>query len=515
MKKLILFAALLIPLAISAQVAVKDSIDMASENEEDTIPAEIEFGNTNNRNLDSLISTLHSQPQVVDNPLMLTESDSTAVFMEYPDSFYIQRLKKIPSVISLTYNNIVKKYIEVYTVKKRDKLEEILGLKNYYFPIFEEVLDKYDMPLELKYLSVIESALNPRAVSRCGATGLWQFMYGTGRLYKLNINSFVDERRDPVAETEAAARYLKDMYSIYNDWVLVIAAYNCGPGNVNKAIRRSGGKTNYWDIYYYLPRETRGYVPAFIAATYAMNFYKDHNLAPKQIEPLPYSDTVMVKENIHFEQIADILKLPVDIIRDLNPQYRRDIIPGKYALSSLRLPSTYATKFIDLQDSIVRYKSTQYFANDFKMVNPLGKFSYSPAPVSGNVKKLYHKVKVGETLGQISEHYHVRVSDLRYWNDVSGNNIRSGKNLVIYVPKKSAAKYEEAPLVASKDAKAKPSKATENTNYILYEVKSGDTIWKIASLYQGVTGEDLLKWNNLAEGSKIHPGQTIKIKKTN
>ena len=519
MKRIILFAALLIPLTINANFIVKDSVVIvndtiiSAEEEEDTIQSEINFLSYNNRNLDSLVSTLHSMPPAVENPFMLSESDSLSVFADRPDSFYIQRLKKIPSVVGLTYNNIVKKYIEVYTIKKRDKLEEILTLKNYYFPMFEEVLDKYDMPIELKYLAVIESALNPRAVSRCGATGLWQFMYGTGRLYKLSINSYVDERRDPMAETEAAARYLKDMYSIYNDWVLVIAAYNCGPGNVNKAIRRSGGKTNYWDIYYYLPRETRGYVPAFIAATYAINFYKDHNLTPKQLELLPYSDTIMVRENIHFDQIADILKLPVDLLRDLNPQYRRDVIPGKYAISPLRLPSKFATKFIDLQDSIARYKSGQFFANELKVINPLGKNgSFYPAPPSGNVKKMYHKVKTGETLAQIAEHFQVRVSDLRYWNDVSGNKIRAGRNLVIYVPKKSASKYEDT-AVAS--AKAKPQKGAENSDYITYEVKSGDTIWKIASLYQGVTGEDLLKWNNLADGSKIHPGQTIKIKKTN
>lgn len=512
MRKIILLATFLLPVVINANAFVEKSLVSFKDTitEDEALPS-IKFLNEN-KNIDSLISTLYSQPNVIENPFLLTETDSTYIYADRPDSFYIERIKKIPSVISLTYNNIVKKYIEVYTVKKRDKLEEILALKNYYFPMFEEVLDKYDMPLELKYLAVIESALNPRAVSRCGATGLWQFMYGTGRLYKMNINSFVDERRDPLTETNAAARYLKDMYAIYNDWILVIAAYNCGPGNVNRAIRRSGGKTNYWDIYYYLPKETRGYVPAFIAATYAINFYKDHNLTPKPLEMLPYSDTVMVKENIHLEQIADVLKLPIEMVRDLNPQYRRDVIPGKFSVCSLRLPAPYSTKFVDMQDSILRYKSAVYFANEFKVINPLSKNgSYLSGSVPPNTRKVYHKVSSGQTLGQISDIYHVNVADLRYWNDISGNKLRAGRRIVVYVPKKITPKYE----TQTAKIDVKKEKEAANADYVYYEVKSGDTIWKIASLYQGVTGEDLLKWNDLAEGSKIHPGQKIKIKRAN
>lgn len=519
MKKTILLFTLLIPFALQASfipkdtvIAVNDTID--DESDDDLGANGIKFLNYD-RNIDSLVSTLHAQPNTVDNPFVLSESDSLSIYADRPDSFYIERIKKIPSVVGLTYNNIVKKYIEVYTIKKRDKLEEILGLKDYYFPIFEDILDRYDMPLELKYLAVIESALNPRAVSRCGATGLWQFMYGTGRLYKLNINSFVDERRDAAIETDAAARYLRDMYSIYNDWTLVIAAYNCGPGNVNRAIRRSGGKTNYWEIYPYLPRETRGYVPAYIAATYAINFYKDHNLTPKKMDILPYSDTVMIHENIHFEQIADVLKLPVDILRDLNPQYRRDIVPGKFMTCPLRLPSVLATRFVDMQDSIVRYKNNQYFANDFKVITPMGYrgSSYLPVP-SGNLKKISHKVKNGESLNTIAEHYHVRVADLRYWNDINGNKIRAGRNIAVYLPKKNAAKFETAPATATATT-GKAKTQSESGDFIYYEVKNGDTLWKIASQYQGVTGEDLLKWNNLAEGSKIHPGEKIRIKKLN
>lgn len=490
----IFLAVLLLPLSVFANNPVK----------KDSVPQVIKYLDYD-RNLDSLISCLYSKPENTENPFILTEADSSMIYADRPDSFFINRLEKIPSVISLTYNNIVKRYIEVYTIKKRAKLEEILGLKEYYFPMFEEILDKYSLPLELKYLAVIESALNPRAVSHCGATGLWQFMYGTGRLYKLEINSYVDERRDPVAETYAAARFLKDLYTAYNDWILVIAAYNCGPGNVNKAIRRSGGKTSYWDIYPYLPRETRGYVPAFIAATYSMIYFKDHNLTPKYVNMPLRTDTIMVRENIHLQQIADVLKVPVEMVRDLNPQYRRDVIPGKYSACSLMLPAQYATRYIDFRDSIASYRKDEFFANEFKIINPVNsRGSYTASAPSGNTAKIYHKITSGQTLGQISEKYGVKIADIKYWNNIRGSNIQAGKRLIVYVPKKSASKH-----IAS------TSKNADESGYVYYEVKNGDTIYKIANLYQGVTEADLIKWNNLASGDKIHPGQTIKIKRTN
>jgi membrane-bound lytic murein transglycosylase D len=472
----------------------------------DTIPPD-EYSNFD-KNLDSLVNTWYVQGTVGADTLILAEYDSVPVQMDFPDSFYISRLKKIPSVVELTYNDIVKKYIQVYTVKNRDRLEIMLGLKEYYFPIFEEIFDTYDMPLELKYLSVIESALNPRAVSRCGATGMWQFMYGTGRMYKLVINSFVDERRDPVAETHAAAKFLKDLYNIYNDWVLVIAAYNCGPGNVNKAIRRSGGKTNYWDIYYFLPRETRGYVPAYIAATYAMHYYKDHNLTPRYIDVPQYSDTIMVNENIHLQQIADVLNTPIQQLRDLNPQYRRDIIPGAYSSSSLRLPAQMTTRFIDNADSIVAYRRNQFFSGDFKTISPTSfkSIKYVHTPPSGNLQKLYYTVKSGDNLGAISEQYKVRVADLKYWNNIFRNMIRVGQKLVIYVPK------SRANAVAS-NAKPAPAASKTSDEFIYYEVKNGDTLWNIASQYEGVTTQDLRKWNNLTTNATIKPGERIKIRR--
>ncbi|HUW06710.1 MAG TPA: lytic transglycosylase domain-containing protein, partial [Williamwhitmania sp.] len=259
----------ILPLPLSAAAAAASTTPTINEENPNSV--------SDNTNLDSLLSIYYQQQQEDTTNLMTDYKDEgDSLNLDLPDSVYMHRLHNIISPLELSFNGVVKSYIKVYTQKRKDKMEEILGLSDYYFPLFEETLDAYNLPLELKVLPVIESALNPNAVSRMGATGLWQFMYGTGKLYKLEVNSFVDERKDPVAATNAACHFLSDLYNIYHDWTLVIAAYNCGPGNVNKAIRRSGGKRNYWEIYYLLPRETRGYVPAFIAATYALTYYKEH-----------------------------------------------------------------------------------------------------------------------------------------------------------------------------------------------------------------------------------------------
>lgn len=482
---------------------------LAHPGKKDTIPNPIYYSSYE-KNLDSLMSIWYQDGSSSDSADMV-DADTTVLFPEIPDSFYISRLRKIPSFIELTYNDIVKRYIQVYTVKKRDKLEEMLGLKDYYFPIFEQILDSYHLPLELKYLAVIESALNPRAVSRVGATGLWQFMYGTGRLYGLDVNTFVDERKDPIQATHSAARFLRDLYKIYNDWVLVIAAYNCGPGNVNRAIRRSGGKTNYWDIYYYLPKETRGYVPAFIAATYAINFYKDHYIIPRYTDVPQVADTIMINRNLHLQQVADVLGIPVQLLRDYNPQYKIDIVPGQWGALPLRMPSNYTTRFIEMEDSIYRYKSEQYALNNLRLGNPANYRGnmYMPAPPGKNMQRINYYVKTGDNLGGIAEKYHVSVSNLKYWNNINRNMIRAGQKLYIYIPRKAASKIESP---ESSDMTA----STELTGeFINYQVKSGDSLWGIANQYPGVSGEDIMKWNKLSKGSKIMPGQIIKIKKTN
>ncbi|MDR2037576.1 MAG: transglycosylase SLT domain-containing protein [Bacteroidales bacterium] len=482
-------------------LALPISLSANQLNSNDSIPAELFYSNFD-RNLDSLMQIWYVQESIgSDSTISEFAEDEISYAKEFHDSIYIERLSRIPSLVHLTYNNIVRNYIHVYTIKKRDKLEVMLGLKEYYFPMFEEILDYYGLPLELKYLAVIESALNPRAVSRVGATGMWQFMLGTGRMYKLQVNSFVDERRDPYLSTHAAAKFLKDLYSVYNDWVLVIAAYNCGPGNVNKAIRRSGGKRTYWDIYPYLPRETRGYVPAYIGATYAMNYYKEHNLNPKFIDVPPVSDTIMINKNINLAQVSEILDIPIQLLRDLNPQYRREILPGNNAPCILRLPASYATRFIDMEDTICRHKADKYLSNTFRAIDPAGRSYVNTA----GKDRVVHKIRNGESLGSIAMKYGVSTVSLKDWNNISGTKIIAGKNLIIYTNKAAAPKTAST---SEKQTAQTAQAVSGNVSY--YTVKDGDTLWGIAQQYSGISDKDIMQWNNLSR-SKIQPGMKLKI----
>lgn len=329
--------------------------------------------------------------------------------------------------MEMPYNDIVRKFIDTYTGRLRSQVSFMLSACNFYMPIFEEALDAYNLPLELKYLPIIESALNPSAVSRAGASGLWQFMLSTGKLYGLESNSLVDERRDPIKATWAAARYLKDMYDIYKDWNLVIAAYNCGPGNINKAIRRANGKTDYWEIYNYLPRETRGYVPAFIAANYVMTYYCKHNICPMETNIPQATDTVLVSRNLHFQQIADICHVPLDEIKSLNPQYKRDIVPGDSKPRALRLPTEAISTFLDNQDTIYAHRSDELFKNR-RIVASVNRQSKA----SGNGDLTYYRIRQGDTLGGIARKFGVSVRQLRRWNNLHNNRIRAGRRLKIY-----------------------------------------------------------------------------------
>lgn len=455
-----------------------------------------------NSNLDSLLSLWYVQSSTdTVNMLTVVESDSLAVTPILTDSLYIHRLSQMNSLIELPYNSIVRNFINVYTERQRDKVEVMLGLADFYFPMFEEILDSYQLPVEFRMLPVIESALNPRAVSRAGATGLWQFMYGTGRMYNLTINSYTDERRDPIASSHAAARFIKDLYSMYGDWTLVIAAYNCGPGNVNKAIRRAGGKRNYWDIYYYLPRETRGYVPAFIAASYAFAYHKEHNLKPIPMTLPPTSDTLMVSGMLHLQQISDVLNIPIKVLRDLNPQYKLDIIPARTKPLSLKLPLEQVGPFIDRESEIFAYKDSIFF-NPNNLVAPARyTASYQHDVPSGSTKIIY-RVKEGDVLGTIAERHGVRVSQLRGWNNIRGSMIRVGQKLTIYVPKSRAHSVTNTQPVMS---------AGPDSDFIYYKVQKGDTLWDIARLYPGVSSTDIKQMNNLSN-DKLFPGQLLKIK---
>lgn len=357
-----------------------------------------------------------------------SDCDSEIVPLNITDSIYKLRLSQMPCLMEMPFNNNVRSFIELYTVRKRKQLEYMLGMSDYYFPIFERTLGANNLPLELKYLPIIESALNATIISRMGAAGLWQFMIATGRMYGLEINSLVDERLDPYKSTQAAAKFLKDLYSIYGDWHLVIAAYNCGPGNVNKAIRRSGGKRDYWAIYPYLPSETRGYVPIFIAANYAMTYAASHNICKAKVSMPVITDTIMVNERIHLEQISEVLDLPIEQVRLLNPQYKKDIIPGNIKPYSLCLPLSYANSFIDNYNEIVSFKSDSLINNRRSEIEIIQHTAASP----GNYGKVtYHKVLRGQTLGQIAARHGVSLAKLKKWNNLHSSKIQVGQRLKI------------------------------------------------------------------------------------
>ena len=359
----------------------------------------------------------------------------------FSDSIYVDRLSRIPTIMEMPYNNIVRKFIDQYTGRLRHSVSYMLGATNFYIPIFEEALALYNLPLELKYLPVIESALDPTAVSRKGATGLWQFMLSTAKRYDLKINSLVDERRDPIKASFAAAQYLNDLYKVYGDWNLVIAAYNCGPTSLNKAIHRAGGSKDYWTIYPYLTKETRGYVPAFIAANYVMNYYCEHNICPMRARLIDGNDTVVVNKDLHMEQVASVCGVEMEKIKAFNPQYKTSLVPGNSYDCILRLPSEAALKFIDLGDSVYSYRSSELLTKrktveideaELEKQQNSARRSYSSSRRRSSRSSRRSKsvtIKNGQTLSEIAEKYGTSVSKLRRLNGIKGSNIRAGKKI--------------------------------------------------------------------------------------
>lgn len=356
-----------------------------------------------------------------------TNCTSDSIIINLPDSIYKVRLQNLPFTIEVPYSPIIKDFIVRY-LKYPNKLAALQGKSQYFFPMFEDILGKEGLPYELKYLAVIESALNPNAQSRMGAVGLWQFMPSTGKVHGLEINSLVDERRDPVKSTQAACRYLKSLYNIFGDWNLAIAAYNCGPGNVNKAIYRSG-KRDFWSIYPFLPRETRSYLPIFIAASYVMTYANEHGICSSAPSYPVATDTILTDERLHLKQIATVLDIPLDDIRRLNPQYGRDIVPGGNKAYAVCLPIDKAGLFICQHDSILSYKADSLINNRRTEIDLMQKTGLNGGYSVGGVT--YYKIKNGDTLSGIAHKFHCSVKQLKAWNGLKSDNIRAGKTLKI------------------------------------------------------------------------------------
>lgn len=467
----------------------------------------------------------------------------------FSDSVYRDRLEKLSrqSPFGYIHHPLVRQYIDLYAVRKRDLTQRILGMSGIYFPLFEEQLDRFNLPLELKYLAVIESALNPVARSHAGAKGLWQFMYYTGKMYDLKVSSYTDDRNDPYKATIAACRHLKDLYAIYGDWSLVLAAYNSGAGNVNKAIRKAGGVMNYWAIQRFLPRETRDYVPAFIAASYVMHYAAEHNLFPVYPGILAADiDTVTVREVLSFDQITEMLNIPLENLRFLNPIYSKDLIPASPGNTYfLRLPSHYVADFINNEEALYAFKTQKGLERE-KMLAQVKEIQD---------KTMTHVVRKGETISTVAKKYRCSVADIRRWNGLKSNTLKRNQELLVYMSsstKNAIDRNKDTVSLASKNNENKknanreigndsligpPSPAeffgadlekmaknsgdyqTVNLNndkgqgnkYIYHTIRHGDTLWGIANKYKGVTVEQIKQWNAIKNANVLKPGQKLKI----
>ena len=419
----------------------------------------------------------------------------------YEDSVYMQRIQALAyeTTIPLTFNSHVKSFIELYANRRRQQSSRMLGLSYVYFPMFEEYLAKYNLPLELKYLAMVESALNPIAGSKAGAKGLWQFMRGTGSEYGLKVSSLIDERYYPEKETDAACRYLKSLYSRYEDWFLVLAAYNSGPGTVNRAIIRAGGVKNYWAIWPYLPAETRGYVPAFIAVTYVMNYAPEHNLYPMDPGLLMHgTDTVLVYDRVAFNQINECIGVPMIDLEFFNPQFTKRVIPGtKESPYTLRMPTKYTLRFTQLEDSIYNYVSKSEKAREI-----------IEEKVEEASDSFIHVVKKGESLGSVARKYHVTVAKIKKWNHLKRETLHVGQRLTIY---RSGSPSAQVNNKTTKSSAKNNNKATKSASLKTHTVKRGETLSSISRKY-GCTVNDLKKWNNL-KSNRVKVGQKLKIKK--
>ena len=343
---------------------------------------------------------------------------------KFSDTVYAERLSSLPTIVEMPYNYITRNSIDAYMGRNRKVISFALGMMPIYEDLFVEALLKYNVPLELKYLPIVESALKPKAYSRAGAAGMWQFIYGTGRKYGLQVNSLVDDRYDIAKASEAAAHHLRDLYDMFGDWSLAISAYNCGPGNITKAITRAGGKRDFWDIYPYLPRETRGYLPAFIAVNYAMSFYREHGICPMESARPSQTDTLHITRNAHIGQIMHYSGISQDEFKALNPQYLTEVIPGAYRTCVITLPQQYIKPLVEAGDSVYEFDKDKFL--------PKSKLAYIDDDMKNRITYVTYKIKPGDNLGSIALKYHTTVKNLKNWNNLKSDNIRAGKTLRIY-----------------------------------------------------------------------------------
>lgn len=469
--------------------------DLVSEKTSITETSNVSIDDVFLRMLDSTLTSCYS------NFFCFSTDTSVLNYLDFPADSIPQyspeivheRMQSLNALtpMELNYNSLIQSYINSYAVRNRVTVSRALGLSNMYFPMFEEMLAKYELPLELKYLAVVESALRNEAKSHAGAVGLWQFMVATGRYYDLEVTSYIDERRDAYKSTEAACQYLSFLYNKYGNWNMALAAYNSGPGNVNKAIRRSGGKKTYWEIRSFLPRETRGYVPAFIAVNYIMNYSSEHNIYP--IEPMKTYfelDTIHIHEKLRFDQIMAFTDITEEELIFLNPTFHRGVLPNDSRVHTLYLPHETVGEFLNNEEKIYAYKKDEEPSPE--------QYTYvAPAPKG---KKITYKVRSGDVLGVIADRYDVGLSQVRNWNNIRGNRIYPGQTLVLYTNNPTGTK-----------SKAKPQETIDPSKYVYHTVRSGDTLWDIAKLYDGVSSKDIEQLNRGVNVKRLKKGQKIKV----
>ena len=494
MKKYLMIAAMLLGTGFTAMAQNVDNDEITFTTEDGTLET-IDVPEGMLVEIDSLLNLYNSRTYLNEQNCNFDNTNP-----EFSKETYVERLRRLPTVMEMPYNEVVRKFIDRYAVSLRRSVAYMLGASNFYMPIFEQALEANNLPLELRYLPVIESGLHPSVTSPAGASGLWQFMVESGKQYGLEINSLVDERRDPVKSSYAAAQLLKDLYKIYGDWNTVIAAYNCGPGTINKAMHRAGGSTDYWEIYKYLPKETQGYVPAFIAANYIMSYYCEHNICPMRTDLPLKSDTIMVNRDVHFKQIAGVTGISVDELRTLNPQYRRDLVNGSSKPSPIRLPQEYVTQFIDHEDSIYAYDASRLITKraEVEIAQTDVQPQPAPRPTYTQPRTSYTQGRTAYTATTRSRQRAAAVQQAQQAQALRGRRGRAARQ----------AQVQQAQAQQRGKGRRGQQAARQKTQSVTIE--QGQTLSSIARKH-GTTVDNLRKLNGI-KGDNIRAGKQIRVK---